>query len=65
MTLVKMGGYKICCQVEVEESIDFRPKKRKRSVGEDFISPSTIGAASPAGLIAGASAMKIFTLTLS
>lgn len=33
ITLVNIGGYRICCQVDVDERMDLRPKKRKRSVG--------------------------------
>jgi hypothetical protein len=33
ITLVNIGGYRICCQVDAEERMVLRPKKRKSSVG--------------------------------
>ena len=69
------------CHIAADERIDFRPKKRNNKVGlklsvnfsqyrrstayEAFMSPSTNGAASPGGLMAGANAMKTLTFSLS
>ena len=33
MSVEKMGGYMIDCHMVADERIDFRPKKRNRSVG--------------------------------
>ena len=35
------------CHIAVDERMDLRPKKRKTSVGDAFMSASTIGAANP------------------
>jgi len=58
MTWVKMGGYKIDCHIVAEDRMDLRPKNKNMSVGEDFIKPSTMEAARPAGESAGARAIK-------
>lgn len=55
----------ILCQKMVELKILFRPKNRYIRFGLAFIKPSTIELLSPAGLIAGASAIKTSTFSFS
>jgi len=84
MTEANIGGYKMDCHIVADDKMDFRPKKRNKSVGlrrskkgtsgtedlekvthEAFISPSTIGAERPGGLIAGARAINTLIFSFS
>jgi hypothetical protein len=53
------------CQKVVELRILFRPKNKYIKLGLDFIRASTIVLLNPAGLMAGARAIKTSILSLS
>ena len=53
---------KLACRQTIEMVI---PHECSEQTYDDFIRPSTMGAANPAGLIAGARAIKTLTFSLS
>ena len=61
MTFVNRGGYKIDCHIVAELRIERRPKRRYKTCGDALTSASTMPLESPAGDMAGASAMKTLT----
>ena len=52
------------CHIAVDDRMDLRPKKRKTSVGDAFMSASTIGAANPKQPYQGVSGRLRTTKTL-